>query len=108
MKKECPQCEKLNTMCYACRDRYSRLYGYGPYRKSKPVQKAGEMKKAIKPKMPKLIDARCVSEEYDDHGGGAFCVEVVDFCAYDAKTVRRLIKFLIKAEKWIAIKELYR
>jgi len=50
----------------------------------------------------------CHSEEYDDHGGGAFCVEVDCPSLYSSEEVRKVIRFLIKAEKWIANKELYK
>jgi len=53
-------------------------------------------------------EARCLSEEYDDKGGGAFCVEVDCSSLYSAAEVRKLIRFLERAEKWIANKELYK
>lgn len=53
-------------------------------------------------------EARCISEEYDDHGGGAFCVEVDCPSLYSSEEVRKLIRFLERAEKWIANKELYK
>lgn len=49
--------------------------------------------------------AECRSEEYDDMGGGAFCVIVDCPSLYSHKEVRKLIKFLEKAEKWIKNKE---
>lgn len=62
-----------------------------------------------KPKKIILWDgsAECVSEDYDDHGGGAFNVRVDADALYDAKNVRKLIKWLEKAEKWLAHKEQY-
>lgn len=64
----------------------------------------------VKPKKTIFWDgnAECVSEDYDDHGGGAFNVRVDCAALYDAKNVRKLIKWLEKAEKWMANKELYR
>lgn len=63
----------------------------------------------VKPK--KLIiwdgDAECVSEDYDDHGGGAFCVRVDCPSIYDANNVRKLIGWLEKAANWIENKERY-
>lgn len=58
---------------------------------------------------PKDIDlwdgvAECCSEEYDDKGGGAFCVHV-DAVLYDAKNVKKLMKWLPKALAWIEKKE---
>ncbi len=50
----------------------------------------------------------CLSEDYDDMGGGAFCVQGVDVTLYTAKEVRRAIAWLTQAEKWIANKELYK
>lgn len=47
----------------------------------------------------------CRSEEYDDMGGGAFCVIADCPALYSAEEVRKVIKFLEKAEKWIAKKE---
>lgn len=63
-----------------------------------------------KPKAISLYDgsAECISENYDDMGGGAFCVQVDCPSLYEAKDVRRLIKFLTKAEKWLANKEKYK
>jgi hypothetical protein len=61
-------------------------------------------------KKPKKIilwdgEAKCVNGEEDDHGGGADGVEIEFSYLYDAKNVRRLIKWLEKAEKWIKSKE---
>ena len=50
---------------------------------------------------------RCISEEYDDKGGGAFCVQVDCPSLYSAEEVQKVIKFLVLAEKWIANKEKY-
>ena len=49
----------------------------------------------------------CHSEDYDDKGGGAFCVEVDCPSLYSAEEVRKVIRFLQRAEKWITNKELY-
>jgi hypothetical protein len=49
--------------------------------------------------------AKCVNEDYDDKGGGAFGVEV-DVFLYSSQEVEKLIKFLEKARFWIAMKEL--
>ena len=49
----------------------------------------------------------CHSEDYDDHGGGAFCVEVDCPSLYSAAEVRKVITFLTKAEKWMIQKEKY-
>lgn len=70
------------------------------------------MNKKRYPAKPKKIilwdgDAQCQSEDYDDHGGGAFCVQVDCASLYDAKNVRKLIKWLEKAEKWMEHKEKY-
>lgn len=64
------------------------------------------------PKKPAKItlwdgSVECRSEDYDDLGGGAFCVEVYCGALYDAKNVRKLIKWLEKAEKWMEHKEKY-
>jgi hypothetical protein len=49
----------------------------------------------------------CHTEDYDDKGGGAFCVEVDCPSLYTSKEVRKVIRWLEKAEKWIANKERY-
>lgn len=49
--------------------------------------------------------AKCVSENYDDLGGGAFGVEV-DAFLYSSDEVKKLIIFLEKSLKWIEKKEL--
>lgn len=49
--------------------------------------------------------AKCVSEDYDDMGGGAFGVEV-DAFLYSSEEVEKLIKFLDKALVWMKRKEL--
>lgn len=54
------------------------------------------------------VNVECVSEDYDDHGGGAFCIVINGQPIYTAKQIRRLIKWLEKAERWIANKELYK
>jgi hypothetical protein len=63
--------------------------------------------KAIKPKKKIFWDghAECISEDYDDHGGGAFNVRVDCASLYGAKEVRKLIKWLERAEKWMKVKE---
>jgi hypothetical protein len=68
-----------------------------------------KLPRAIKPKRKHLWDghAECLSEDYDAHGGGAFGVEIECFL-YDAKNVRKLIRWLHNAEKWMTAKELYR
>jgi hypothetical protein len=71
----------------------------------------GNMIKKRSPTRPKKTifwdgHAECISEDY--HGGGAFNVRVDCAALYDSKNVRKLIKWLEKAEKWIANKELYR
>lgn len=48
--------------------------------------------------------AECVSEDYDDMGGGAFGVDVQAFL-YSSEEVEKLIRFLEKASKWIKRKE---
>lgn len=52
--------------------------------------------------------AECIPEDYDDHGGGAFAVRVDCAAIYDAKNVRRLIRWLEKAANWMENKEKYR
>lgn len=52
------------------------------------------------------LTCECVSEDYDDHGGGAFGVDVNGFL-YSSAEVRKLIKFLELAEKWMKKKETY-
>lgn len=71
------------------------------------------MKRVRYPTKPKKIvlwdgDAQCHSEDYDDHGGGAFNVQVDCASLYDSKNIRKLIKWLEKAEKWMAHKEKYK
>lgn len=63
--------------------------------------------KAKKPRPIVLYDgtAECLSEDYDDKGGGAFCVSVEASAIYDSKNVRKLILWLEKAERWIHAKE---
>lgn len=53
------------------------------------------------------ISAQCSSEDYDDLGGGAFCI-LVEGTVYEAKEANKLIKFLIKAERWLANKDKYK
>ena len=53
-------------------------------------------------------EAECHTEEYDDKGGGAFCVQVDCPNLYSAQEVRKVIRFLEMAEKWIANKEKYK
>ena len=67
------------------------------------------MSKVIKPKPISLYDggAECRSEDYDDLGGGAFCVLIDNSTIYESSDVRKLIKFLEKAELWLANKEQY-
>ncbi len=67
------------------------------------------MSKIRKPKEIVLFDgsAKCVSEDYDDMGGGAFCIEVDCPSLYTTKDVRKLIKWLEKASVWIERKEKY-
>jgi len=64
--------------------------------------------KVNKPKALSFADiqASCSSEDYDDLGGGAFCIQV-EGTVYEAKEARRLIKYLVRAEKWLANKEKY-
>lgn len=66
--------------------------------------------RVVKPKEIALWEgeAECISEDYDDKGGGAFCVKVDCPNIYDSRNVRKLIKFLEKAEKWMVHKEQYR
>lgn len=66
-----------------------------------------ESRKARKPKDINLWDggAECVTEEFDDKGGGAFGVNIHAFI-YDSKNVKRLIEWLPKALAWIEAKEL--
>lgn len=52
-------------------------------------------------------ELECIPEDYDDKGGGAFCVSLECPSLYSAKEVRKVIKWLEKAEKWIARKEEY-
>jgi hypothetical protein len=68
---------------------------------------SGEIEKATKPRPFAGCDvsAECVTEEYDDKGGGAFCISVDNGSIYTAKEARRLIRFLLRAEKWLEAKE---
>jgi len=50
--------------------------------------------------------AKCVSEDYDDMGGGAFGVDIQAFL-YSSEEVEKLILFLQKALVWIKHKEKY-
>lgn len=50
------------------------------------------------------LECECVSEDYDDLGGGAFGVSVNGFL-YSSSEVKKLIKFLELALKWIERKE---
>jgi len=73
-------------------------------------RKSRNRKERIAVKKPKEISlydglASCESESMVFET--AFGVQVEGFL-YTAKDVRRLIKFLSRAEKWIANKELYR
>ncbi len=49
----------------------------------------------------------CRSEDPDDMGGGCYCVILDCPSIYSSKEVRKVIKWLEKAEKWIAAKEKY-
>ena len=82
------------------------FYELSPYKeKTKP-----EVKAIRKPSSLKVWEgtAECLNEDYDDLGGGAFCVQVDCPSLYEAKEVRKLIKWLEKAEKWMENKELYK
>jgi hypothetical protein len=75
------------------------------YCKENPLK----IKKVSKPKRFGAWEghAECIDENYDDLGGGAFCVQVDCPSLYDSKNVRKLINWLLKAEVWIKNKENY-
>jgi hypothetical protein len=54
----------------------------------------------------KLFDgsAECLPEEYDDMGGGSYGVQINAFI-YDSKDIKKLKRWLEKAERWIVRKE---
>lgn len=71
--------------------------------------KPAYMLPTTKPKPLKVWEgsAECVSENYDDMGGGAFCVTVDCSSIYDSKNVGLLINWLQKAKIWLERKEQY-
>lgn len=68
------------------------------------------MVQIIKPKKIRFDDgeAECRTEEYDAHGGGAFCVIVDCPALYTSNDIEKLIGFLNKAKVWIENKEQYK
>ncbi len=48
--------------------------------------------------------AECYNEDFDDMGGGAFCIDI-SCTIYESKYIKKLVKFLEKAEKWLLEKE---